>query len=58
MVEYALLLAHNSAAFFGGIGGDVFSWASGLNWGLLGYAAAGLVLLRMVSSLLRPTRRY
>ena len=58
MVEYALLLAHNSAVFFGGIGGDVYSWASRLNWSLLAYAAAGLVLLRMISSLLRPTRRY
>jgi hypothetical protein len=58
MVEYAILLAHNSAQFMGGVGGDVLSWASRVNWTLLGYAAAGLVLLRFVSWIIKPTRHY
>jgi hypothetical protein len=58
MVEYAVLLAHNSAELLGGLRNDVFSWASGVNWTLLGYAAAILVTLRLLSRLFRPSRRY
>lgn len=58
MVEYAVLLAHNSAELLGGLGNDVFSWASRVNWTLLGYAAAILVALRLLSRLFRPSRRY
>jgi hypothetical protein len=47
MVEYAILVAHNSATFMSGVGGDVLSWASRLDWIMLGYAAGGLVLLRL-----------
>jgi hypothetical protein len=58
MVEYAVLIAHNSATFMSGVGGDVLSWASRLDWSMLGYAAAGLVLLRLGFGAFRPTRRY
>jgi hypothetical protein len=58
MVEYALLLAHNSGEFMNGVGGDVVSWASRVNWTMLGYVAAGLVLLRVVSWMVKPSRRY
>ncbi|HEV2086584.1 MAG TPA: hypothetical protein VGR09_16035 [Gemmatimonadales bacterium] len=58
MVEYALLVAHNSASFMSGVGNDVFSWASRLDWRMLGYAAAGLVLLRLAFGAFKPTRRY
>jgi hypothetical protein len=58
MVEYAILLAHNSADFMGGVGNDVLSWASRLSWSMLIYAAAGLVLLRLAFGAIKPTRRY
>jgi hypothetical protein len=58
MVEYAVLVAHNSASFMSGVGSDVFSWASRLDWSMLGYAAAGLVLLRLAFGAIKPTRRY
>ena len=58
MVEYALLVAHNSAEFMGGLGGDVVSWASRLDWSMLGYAAGGLVLLWLAFGVIKPTRRY
>jgi hypothetical protein len=58
MVEYAILVAHNSATFMSGVSGDVLSWASRLDWGMLGYAAAGLVLLRLAFGVIKPTRRY
>ena len=58
MVEYAVLVAHNSATFMGGVGNDVLLWASRLNWSMLLYAAAGLVLLRLAFGVFRPTRRY
>jgi len=57
MVEYAILVAHNSATFMSGVGGDVLSWASRLDWAMLGYAAAGLVLLRLAFGAIKPTRR-
>ena len=58
MVEYAVLVAHNSADFMSGIGGDVVSWASRLDWSMLGYAAAGLLLLWLAFGVIKPTRRY
>lgn len=58
MVEYAVLVAHNSADFMSGLGGDVVSWASQLDWSMLGYVAAGLVLLRLAFGVFKPTRRY
>ena len=58
MVEYAVLVAHNSASFMGGVGNDVLSWASRLDWIMLGYAAAGLVLLRLAFVAFKTTRRY
>jgi cytochrome b len=58
MVEYAILVAHNSATFMSGVGGDLLSWASRLDWSMLGYVAAGLVLLRLAFGVIKPTRRY
>ena len=58
MVEYAILVAHNSVTFMSGVGGDVLSWASRLDWSMLGYVAAGLVLLRLAFGVIKPTRRY
>lgn len=58
MVEYAILVAHNSATFMSGVGGDVLSWASRLDWSMLGYVAAGVVLLRLAFGVIKPTRRY
>ena len=58
MVEYAVLLAHNSANFMSGVGNDVLSWASRLDWSMLVYVAAGLVLLRLAYGVIKPTRRY
>jgi hypothetical protein len=57
MVEYAILVAHNSASFMSGVRSDVLSWASRLDWSMLVYAAAGLVLLRLAFGVFRPTRR-
>jgi hypothetical protein len=58
MVEYAVLVAHNSANFMSGVGNDVLSWASRLDWTMLVYAAAGLILLRLAFGVIKPTRRY
>ena len=58
MVEYAILLAHNSAQFMGGLGDNVTAWVSRLNWTMLGYVAAGLILLRLAISAFGPSRRY
>jgi hypothetical protein len=58
MVEYAVLVAHNSADFMSGVGNDVLSWASRLDWTMLVYAAAGVVLLRLAFGVIKPTRRY
>ena len=58
MVEYAILLAHTSADFMSGLSGNLLAWASRVDWILLGYVVAGLILLRLVASLFRPSRRY
>jgi hypothetical protein len=58
MLEYAVLLAHNSADLMSGVGNDALSWASRLSWSMLIYAAAGLVLLRLAFGVIKPTRRY
>ena len=52
MVEYALVLAHNASGLFSH---DVMSWALRLHWETLGYAALGLVALRIAVSAFRPT---
>ena len=52
MVEYALILAHNASGFFGH---DIISWASQLHWESLGYAALGLIALRIAVWAFRPT---
>jgi hypothetical protein len=58
MVEYAVLLAHNSGSILSGMGGDVLSWASRVNWTMLAYGAAGLLLFRVAFGAFRPNRRY
>jgi len=52
MVEYALILAHNGTGQFTR---DVMSWASQLNWETMGYAALGLVVLRIAVWVFRPS---
>ena len=47
MVEYALLLAHNTSNLLTLAGTDVVAWASGLNWARIALAFVGLVTLRM-----------
>jgi lipid-A-disaccharide synthase-like uncharacterized protein len=56
MVEYAVLVAHNTAAFFNILSNDANSWASRLNWEMIGYAAVALVSFRLVAWVLKPTR--
>jgi hypothetical protein len=58
MVEYAVLVAHNSANVMSLLSHDVFSWTSRLDWSMLGYVAAGLLLLRLVFGMMKPTSRY
>lgn len=41
MVEYAILVAHNSASLFSVVAGDVSSWASRLDSGALLRVAFG-----------------
>lgn len=53
MVEYALVVAHNTAAF---VAGDLFSWVSRLNIGSLGYTALALVALGIASWAFKPSR--
>jgi Flp pilus assembly pilin Flp len=58
MVEYALLLAHNSVGLMGGISGSVMSWSSRLDSHFLGYAIAGIILLQVASWAFTSKRRY
>ena len=58
MVEYAVLLAQNSGQLLSGFGTDLRSWATHLNWTLLVYVAAGLVVLRFAAAAFWPSRRY
>jgi hypothetical protein len=52
MVEYALILAHTA---FGQLGHDIRSWASQLHWETVGYAALGLIALRIAVGAFRPS---
>ena len=52
MVEYALILAHNGAGQFTR---DIMSWASQLHWETIGYAAFGLLVVRVAIWVLRPS---
>jgi lipid-A-disaccharide synthase-like uncharacterized protein len=56
MVEYAVLVAHNTAGLFNILSNDASSWASRLNWEMIGYAAVALVSLRLVAWVFKPTR--
>lgn len=48
MVEYAVLVAETSLAAFGSFTRSAELWLSRLNWEVVGYAALGLVALRIV----------
>jgi hypothetical protein len=56
MVEYAVLVAQNTAGLFNGFRSDAYSWASRLNWEMIGYAVLALVSLRLVVWAFRPSR--
>ena len=56
MVEYAILVAQNTAGFFDVLSNDASSWASRLNWQMIGYVAAALVSLRLLAWVLKPSR--
>ena len=56
MVEYAILVAQNTAGFFDVLSNDATSWASRLNWEMIGYVAVALVSLRLVAWALKPSR--
>jgi hypothetical protein len=58
MVEYAVLVAHNSANVMNLIRSDVLSLTSRLDLSMLWYVAAGLVFLRVVFGFMKPTSRY
>lgn len=52
MVEYALILAHNTAGSFVQ---NVASWAAQLDWESVVYVALGLLTLRIAVGAFRPT---
>jgi lipid-A-disaccharide synthase-like uncharacterized protein len=56
MVEYAILVAQNTAGFFNVLSTDATSWASRLNWDMIGYVAVALVSLRLVAWVIKPSR--
>jgi hypothetical protein len=47
MVEYAILVAHNTAGTFRLVAGDVSSWVSRLDWDALVYVLLAFVLFRV-----------
>ena len=58
MVEYAVLVAHNTTGFFNTVSGEAYSWASTLDWDKIGYAVLALAFLRLATWAFRPTTRY
>jgi hypothetical protein len=48
MVEYAILLAHNTVGSFNLFSGQLSSWFSRLDWNAVVYALLALALLRVV----------
>jgi hypothetical protein len=56
MVEYAVLVAHNTVSNVGMVAGDALSWASTLDWYAIGYVTLALVLLRMAVRAFKPSR--
>jgi hypothetical protein len=50
MVEYALVLAHNTTGLFAGLS----SWVSEIPWQTVGYGILGLILLRVAIGAFRP----
>jgi hypothetical protein len=51
MVEYALILAHNTVGL---VPGQVMSWLSQVRWDSLGYAVLGLLAVRFAVWAFRP----
>lgn len=56
MVEYAILLAHNTVSDVSVVAGDALSWASRLDWLTIGYVVLGLIFVRMAVGAFKPTR--
>jgi hypothetical protein len=48
MVEYAVLLAHNTSEIVGMTASDISAWLAGLNWARIGTAALALASVRVV----------
>ena len=53
MVEYAVLLAQTASSRIGALAGSAEMWLGRVNWELLGYAALGLVALRIAARAFR-----
>jgi len=53
VVEYAVLLAHSSFATLGTWTHSAELWLSHVNWQIVGYAALGLIALRIASWVFR-----
>lgn len=49
MVEYAVLVAHSSLVTLAPYARSAELWLSRLNWEVIGYAALGLVALRIAA---------
>ena len=56
MVEYGVLVAHNTASTISMVTGNALSWASTLDWHAIGYAALAIVVLRMAAWAFKPSR--
>jgi hypothetical protein len=55
MVEYAVLVAHNTSNTLHLAAGKFLSWASGVGWEEIAYAAGALLLVRIIFWVFRPT---
>jgi hypothetical protein len=54
MVEYAMLVAESAFTSLGSFSRSAELWLSRLNWGVIGYAALGLVALRVAVWAFKP----
>ena len=53
MIEYAILVAQTAVTNFGAFASSAEMWLGRLNWPVIGYAAAGLLALRIAAWALR-----
>lgn len=49
MIEYAALVAQTAMATLGAFGRSAHMWLGRLNWEAVGYAALGLIALRIAA---------